>query len=247
MTWLTIAARFMGPAGSGNGGYVCGRLASYVDVTQGQVSVSLRLPPPLEKPLVVTHGNSGASLLDGKHLVAETRPGAFDGVPPEAVTLDAARDAETRYRGLGHHPFPTCFVCGTARTAGDGLCLSPGAQEIGRTACVWTPDQSLDEEGSGRVAPEFVWSALDCPGGWASDLEARPLVLGTMTAVCNHPVTIGGDYVVVGQLVAEEGRKAFTATALYDEDGRLLARAEHVWIAVDAAAFQQQPGALDDP
>lgn len=245
MSTLTIDPRFTGPAGSGNGGYVCGRLASYVDAAQGRVSVSLRRPPRLETPLTVTQSSSGASLLDGKTAVAEARPGAFTGIPPEAVGLEAARAAEARYRGLLSHPFPTCFVCGTARSPGDGLCLRPGAHGIGRTACVWAPDMSLDK-GVGQVAPEFVWSALDCPGGWTSNLEARPLVLGTMTAVCNDPVMIGQEYVVVGRRVSEEGRKTFTETALYDDEGRRLARAEHVWIAVDADAFQQS-AAVDDP
>lgn len=246
MTSLTIHARFMGPAGSGNGGYVCGRLASYVDGATSPVAVSLRRPPPLETRLSVVQRSSGVSLLDGEYLVAEARPAACTGIPPEAVTLDAARAAEPAYRGLVGHPFPTCFVCGTARAVGDGLRLSPGAHEIGRTACVWTPDPSLDDDATGYAAPEFVWSALDCPGGWTSDLEARPVVLGTMTAVCEYRVTIGREYVVVGQLLGEEGRKTFTATALYDESGRRLARAEHVWVAVDAAAFQQ-PTAIGKP
>ena len=37
---LTIPRRFNGPPRSGNGGYVCGRLASYLD---GPASVRLRV------------------------------------------------------------------------------------------------------------------------------------------------------------------------------------------------------------
>jgi len=41
---LVIASRFCGPTGSGNGGYVCGRIAAYAD---GPVTVTLRQPPAL--------------------------------------------------------------------------------------------------------------------------------------------------------------------------------------------------------
>lgn len=44
---LVVAARFCGPTGSGNGGYVAGRLGAFVD-TDGPVEVTLREPPPLD-------------------------------------------------------------------------------------------------------------------------------------------------------------------------------------------------------
>ena len=37
---------------------------------------------------------------------------------------------------------------------------------------------------------------------------------------------------------ASDGRKTFTASTLYDADGRVVAVAEHVWIAVDPANFR---------
>jgi hypothetical protein len=42
---------------------------------------------------------------------------------------------------------------------------------------------------------------------------------------------------VVGGARGSEGRKTFTAATLYDADGRVVAAAEHVWIAVDPADF----------
>ncbi len=47
---LTIAKRFHGPPASGNGGYVCGRLARFIP---GPAVVRLKAPPPLERPLTV--------------------------------------------------------------------------------------------------------------------------------------------------------------------------------------------------
>nr|MBA2774905.1 hypothetical protein [Nocardioidaceae bacterium] len=231
---LTIDARFMGPARSGNGGYVSGRLASFTAGPGTVTTVSLRRPPPLDRPLTLEQHAGGAAVRDGADLVAEATAGDFTQAPVLPVSYDDALAAEQAYQGLVHHPFPTCFVCGTGRRPGDALCLRPGRYALGRTACTWVPGDDLSDS-AGRVAPEFVWSALDCPGGWTSDLEQRPLVLGTMTAGWPAPVVAGGRYVVVGQLTAEQGRKTFTASGLYDAAGRLLARAEQVWVAVDPA------------
>ena len=49
--------------------------------------------------------------------------------------------------------------------------------------------------------------------------------------------TAGETYVVVGEEVAVEGRKARTRSELLDDHGHLLARAEHVWIQVDPEVF----------
>ncbi len=238
MSTLTIAPRFRGPAGSGNGGYVCGRLASYVEAADDVTTVSLRRPPPLDRPLTVERQDGSAALRDGADLVAEATVGAFAEGPVPPISYDDAVAAEETYQGLLHHPFPTCFVCGTGRQPGDALCLRPGRYAAGRTACTWAPDKGLGNS-AGLVAPEYVWSALDCPGGWTSDLEERPLVLGTMTASCRAPVEAGERHVVVGQLLAHDGRKTFTASGLYAASGLLLARAEQVWVAVDPAVFQR--------
>jgi hypothetical protein len=84
---------------------------------------------------------------------------------------------------------------------------------------------------------EFVWAALDCPGGWTSDLIARPLVLGRMTAAVHRLPEIGRPVVIVGELYETEGRKTQTGTAAYDENNRLVGRAEQVWIEVDPGSF----------
>ncbi len=51
----------------------------------------------------------------------------------------------------------------------------------GRTACTWHPAKDLTGS-DGLVDPVFLWAALDCPSGWAIDLEGRPSVLGQMSA-----------------------------------------------------------------
>lgn len=176
--------------------------------------------------------------MSGAELVAEATGGQFEHPLVPAVSLNDASAAEASYAGRHDHPFPSCFVCGTDRRTGDGLLLRPGPIAPGRTACLWRPDASLaDAADPLRAAPEFSWAALDCPGGWASDLLARPLVLGRMTCLVDRLAEVGRTYVVTGALLGVEGRKTFTAASLYDEDGHLFGRAEHVWIAVDPATF----------
>ena len=57
-----ISERFRGPPRSGNGGYVCGRMARHL---QGTVSVRLKAPPPLNTELRLESGDTEARLLQG--------------------------------------------------------------------------------------------------------------------------------------------------------------------------------------
>ena len=157
-----------------------------------------------------------------------------------------ARAAEAAYPGLNAHPFPTCFGCGTGREPGDGLRIFPGPVGTGeplRVAATWTPHPSVAAdwheyaEATREVGHAVTWAALDCVGGWASDVGERPMVLGTMTARVDALPVVGEEHVVVGEPRAEHGRRRLSAASLYDSSGRLVATAEHVWIAVDPADF----------
>lgn len=239
---LTIGARFAGPPRSGNGGYTAGRLAAHLgsaaEPVNEAVSVTLRQPPPLDLSMRVVSDAKEARLTSGDVVIATATRGRFAQDPVAPVEAGVAEQAQSTYRGFANHPFPGCFSCGPDRELGDALRLAPGLVEPGRTACIWVPDPSLAAEPAAEAAAiEFVWAALDCPGGWTSDLDARPLVLGRITATSDRPARLGRPHVVVGELVGEEGRKTFTATAVYDDTGHVVGRAEHVWIAVDAAAF----------
>jgi hypothetical protein len=236
---LEIAQRFRGPPDSGNGGYTAGLLAGAVGHRQADpLTVTLRLPPPLERPLRIEPRDGSFTLLDGDLLVAEAVRGSLSRDPAAPVDVDRARAVESTYAGLDDHSFDGCFVCGPGRAVGDGLRLFPGLVGDGQTACVWTPDASVETSGSlGVAAVEFVWSALDCPGGWTSDLVARPLVLGRMTASVERLPEIGRPVVVVGVRYEQSGRKTITGTAAYDDQGRLIGRAEQVWIEVDPSVF----------
>ena len=58
-------------------------------------------------------------------------------------------------------------------------------------AAPWVPHASLDD-GAGRVAPEFLWAALDCAGAFAvmEDLE-QPIILGELSARLDGELAIG--------------------------------------------------------
>lgn len=255
MRELIVPSRFRGPASSGNGGWTAGALAALVDhgvpadhaARWPTLGVSLRKPPPLDTPLAVTEdgGTTLASL--GDEVVARAElldeaPRAVDPVPAEE-----ARAAESSYPGLRRHPFPTCFVCGTEREEGDGLRIFPGpvgsADGATRVAATWTPHPSLFEDWHAyhddhpRASLPVTWAALDCAGGWAGDLNERMMVLARITAQVHSLPVIGEEHVVVGEARGTEGRKTWTASTLYDADGRALAAAEHLWVAVDAGAF----------
>ena len=233
MTQLVVPARFNGPARSGNGGFVAGSLADVVpDSGRRTVEVTLRRPPPLDTALGVTTEDGVTTLGDDAGPVATARVveeslDAVDEVPP-----DVAADAMLRYPGLGHHPFPTCFACGPERAEGDGLRIFPGpvGGDRGHVASVWVPHPGHDDVAT-------TWAALDCVGGWSEDLEGRPCVLGRMTARVDALPVVGEPHVVVGRHLSTEGRKSFTASTLFDADGRVVAVARHIWIQVDPALF----------
>lgn len=242
MTEIIIDRRFCGPPNSGNGGYVCGRLARHIP---GSAEVMLRAPPPLDRPLdaiAVEHG--GWELRDGTRVVATGRATDVELAQVEPVTLPDARAAEARALcEPDGHPLPHCFVCGPARAKGDGLRIFAGPLRGHANSSVlaasWVPDDNLAAE-DGLVASEFVWSALDCPTGFAcnyeagsSRFEATPLLLGRMSARIDSRPLPGTACIITAWPTGRDGRKRGAEAALHDEAGRLLAVARTTWIAVE--------------
>jgi hypothetical protein len=215
---------------SGNGGYTCGVVAA---AAGGEVEVTLRRPPPLDRPLAVERDGRILRVLDGALLVAEAAPADWDVEIPDPPTWDEATEAATRYGGFGRHAFPECFVCGTARPDGLRIFAGPVA---GRdlVASPWVPDGSLPTEPDGTLAPEMIWSALDCPGAWALErhMEHQPVVLGRMAAVVIGSVRPGDRTIAAGWELGREGRKLFAGTALFAEDGMPVGRARQTWIVL---------------
>jgi hypothetical protein len=234
---FVVPSRFCGPPESGNGGWVSGHAAALLHPGPGEaVTVRLRTPPPLDRELDVRAGSADGrptlEVRDGDHPVVEatTAPPLDRRGIPAAVSFATATAVGERYEGLADHPFPTCFSCGTERAVGDGLRLQPGRVEGGDGvyAAAWVPGADVDVE--------TVWAALDCPGGWASGIAGRPMVLGTMTCQVETLPTAGEECVVMAWPRGGEAntRKYFSRTALFSSaNGRLLAQAEATWISID--------------
>ncbi|MGH3134845.1 MAG: hypothetical protein ACRDNY_14085 [Gaiellaceae bacterium] len=218
---IVLHRRYRGPLTSANGGYTCGRLASYVDAPE--VEATLRLPPPLDRPLEVRRAGESALLLDGEALVAEAHPVSLELDAPDPVSLAAAEDAASRHVRLGSEVFRECFVCGI-RDDGDGLAIHAGPV-AGREpihAAPWIVRESVRE---------LVWAAIDCPGAYAVGAQGRgEIVLGRMAAAVLRVPDVGERCAAVSWPLGEDGRKLHAGTALFAEDGEVLALARQVWI-----------------
>ena len=234
---LIIPSGFCGPPGSGNGGYVCGRIAAYVD---GPATVTLRRPTPLGTPMAIER-DSGSSVRvhHGGMLIAEATyaPGSAAPQIPAPVSLAEARAVAGRSRYFADPPFPDCFVCGIGRKAGDGLRIFPGPV-AGRPlwAAPWTPSPSVTGT-DGRVGAEMVWAALDCPSGIAAadagDLdEDTVVVLGQMSTSLAGLPSAGDQCRVIAWPTGRDGRKLTAGSALLGPGGELLASACAVWLTV---------------
>lgn len=231
-----IPARFNGPVASANGGYACGVLAETgTPAAPGRAVVTLHLPPPVDTALNVTQGSRRAHVWHGDELVATVSTATAE-IPVVAPAPAAVAEAcHAGFRGFDYHPFPACFVCGVTRPGGDGLALRPGSLpgRPGTVACTWRPDASVSNV-DGAVHREVVWAVLDCPGGWTGDPARQTMVLGSMTARIAQVPRLGARYVVVGRSAPQLGRTVTSHTALYHEDGALLAVASTIWVGVAA-------------
>jgi hypothetical protein len=242
MQTMTIPRRFRGPPNSGNGGYVCGMLARQI---AGAAEVTLRAPPPLETELDLVEVGTG---------VWEVRQGTATIAIGSAVTLDLSRleratyaeavEAAKRTPVKPHeHLLPMCFVCGPDRAPGDGLRLFAGPllrqHARGTFAVPWTPDASL-AAADGLVAPEFVWSALDCPTGYVAqhdpetgNFNVLPILLGRLSVRIEGRPRPGERCVVTSWKTGSEGRRLIAEAALFGEGENPLAVGRAIWIVVD--------------
>jgi hypothetical protein len=243
---ITIGRRFRGPdlgGGTGNGGYVCGVVALAAGAGPRGVEIRRAAGVPLDRPLVVRVEEGGAVLSDDEGVIARTTAADLTVAAPAPPPVDVARRVSTRFlerleSGEIRHTFPECFVCGHRRGPGDGLRVFTGpvdeelGDEAGTRVGAWRPDAAfLDEDGDLR--PEFVWSAMDCPGGWAI---AGPANTGTLQVEILEPVDGRQDLIVMGWPMAADSaragsRRRYAGTAMFDARGRLLARGAAIWVA----------------
>ena len=227
MTTLSIAGRFQGPPNSGNGGYVCGLVAATV---HADLKVRLLMPPPLDTPLgLVREGDGDWVLASAAGPVARGAAGLLELDVPSPPRYVQAVWASQHYPGFREHAFPDCFVCGPHRRRGDGMRIFPGMLDTGIVAAPWLPPDTLDA-GDGKVAVEFHWAALDCPGYFAVSGGRRVMLLGELQAHIDRRVHVGEPCTVIGWKIGAEGRKHQAGTAIFDEDGEQCARGRAPWL-----------------
>jgi hypothetical protein len=221
---VVVSRRHNGPPDSANGGYACGLVARHVD---GPAHVSLRRPVPLGAPLQLErHDDGHVTLHDGATLIAEADPALpLDELePPHRPAREEAREAAASRPAAWPAAFDHCWVC-SPREDGLGVLFGPLRSRPDMTGAV------LHAGAAGTLAPEVVWAALDCPSYtpslWGS---ATPSLLASLRAEVLEPVPAGVPLVVCGWPLATEGRKHRSATAVLAPDGRVLARAEALWI-----------------
>ena len=228
-----IEARFRGPDGVGNGGYVAGRMAALLGTQPAEVT--LRRGWPLDVPLAITRGEGLVRASDAAgNTIAEAREAPLDLTPP-APPSPAEAAAATRWflDGPFTHSAGRCFVCGSAWAEGVGLRVFTGRVpgRPGIAAALWRPATGFAGP-DGRVAPEFLWSALDCAGSFAFtvDTAPQPMLLGRMTGRLDAAVEPGEPCIVLGWQIGREGRKLHAGTAIFGADGGVRGLARALWV-----------------
>jgi hypothetical protein len=240
---LTVAARFRGPPNSGNGGYVCGVVAARLTGNrhalpdQLAAEVTLRSPVPLDRPMSVLRDEGGVHVTSGETLIAEATLTQLELDVPTPPSWDQALAAASRSASfmegfggrVGVHPI--CFCCGAEVANDEGLRVFAGATEgFDGVAAAWQPDASFGDA-EGWLPPEYVWTALDCPGqGAFLAAGIRTGLLGRMAARIERPVSVRQRNIVIGWRVGIEGRKHYAGTAIFDEAGICCAYAKATWI-----------------
>jgi len=227
---LRVDARFNGPDGSANGGYICGLMAQAIGE---EVGVRLYQPIPLDTDmeLVFDTVTSKWQLKLGEQLIAAAHPTKVHAhLPVQVPGYEGALQASQYYAGFTHHPCPNCFVCGTARQMGDGLRIFAGRlSHSNMVAAPWLPAADL-ADASGCVLTPYLWAALDCPGVFASVPAGRFALLGEIAVQIRRPVRAEEPCVIVGWPILIEGRKHKVGTALYDQQGEQRALGVATWI-----------------
>lgn len=250
---ITIPTWANGPDDSGNGGWSAGLFAAQLGeaaVAEG-IEVSLRVPPPLGRPLRVARTERGLDLFDDN---ASDEPVLVATAEPADVSLDAPNslldiDSETAATASSgfpfreRHPFPRCICCGIARAPEEralnlhcgpfpGIVSDEGSQVF--VDRWWTTPDFADEADPDVASVAATWSALDCPSAAPiADPDApNPIVLARISVRVARRPAIDEPHVLAAWHVRSDGRKHFTRSVMQDEAGRTLAAADALWIEV---------------
>jgi hypothetical protein len=162
---VVIDGHICGLPGVGFGGYVAGLLATELG---GPTKVDFIRPAPLGIELSIEHNlASGATLLHDANVLAVGRSHQTTEDHPAPPPWGEAVLASEAYVAMTDNDYPNCFGCGPALPDGKDMRVFTGPIK-GRdlVAGAWSPSGSF-AAANGVLLPQYVWSALDCPGGRA--------------------------------------------------------------------------------
>jgi hypothetical protein len=105
-----------------------------------------------------------------------------------------------------------------------------------RVATDWTvPDWAVRSDGT--VDTGALWAAADCCSAWWVGFTREPRVAYTVQYAVEelHQLEPGATYAIVGWAGDHDpewsGRKRNAAAAVFDDDGRCVARSVSLWVA----------------
>lgn len=226
---VTIERRFNGPWRFANGGYSAGRFAEAVGGSPARVV--LRSPVPLQRRIdLVADGEGAAVAVVRRRVIAEVSALGDEvlDLPPVIPSRASAELAMHNHPFVGvRHALSGCFACSPSRPDGLGIVPGPVLGDRDILASVFRVP------GTGSIASEFVWAALDCTSYPAQAMrEVRLCLLGTIAVRQLRAIEGGEELVVVGWTKGSRARTYRTGSALVDERGAIAAVAESVWVAV---------------
>lgn len=226
-TTIRIPSRFNGPVNAANGGYICGVLSRHLP---WDAEFRLKKMIPVEQDLTLEVGADSANLYAGESIYITAHPGGVNKrMPPPNPGFEAAKIASKKYIGRQvATAYGQCFVCSLLRPD-DGMQIHAGQTEDPEVyASHWIPEDYMME--GEKIATEFIYAALDCPGAYAAmGTTQKELLLGTFAVHIDGEIQAGEQCVVTAWCSERAGRKSFSHTALYGADESLVARADAIW------------------
>lgn len=225
VTTLRIDGRFEGAPARAQGGYAGGLLHD-----SRPRRVWFRSAIPLDVDLDVQSEEETIRVSRAGTLVLESHPIGPLSAPLESVSMAEATRGRAWAEAEG---FPDliapCYSCGTRA---ETLRTHPGRVGGGVWASPMTfPDWTATE---GEVDATHIWAVIDCAPGYPvafGGAKPRFAFTGWLDVDVRAPIEPGRPAIVVAEAGPWDGRKRSARSALWTEDGDLIALSESLWIA----------------
>lgn len=220
-----VPGRFEGAPGRAQGGYAAGLLHD-----DRPRRAWFRSAVPLDTTLEVATEGETTSVTLGETLILESHPvdPLEDPLPP--VTMDQAIGSRQRTESAGlPGVIAPCYSCGTVEGT---LRTHPGRVgdlDIWAAPMIY-PDWTATD---GTVDQSHVWAVVDCAAGYpvALGADSRMAFTGWLSVDVRCRIEPGRPAIVVATADPWEGRKRSARSALWTEDGELVAISESLWVS----------------